>query len=278
MSLLNEDLPGLGSLRLHNRYAEPSAHPSAQDTLPGTKKGRLKTQSVFEYIANPMLQLVTTADGSSTIFNPDIGEHYHSKHGALQESRHVFLNSGLKYNLGMHPGKKEINIMEVGFGTGLNFLISAHFCTTSSILLKYTGIEAYPLQTELLGKTGYNQYVQPALWDSFLEKYPASLTAPINITILCNLQIIPYKLLEFDSTPVYDILYFDAFAAVHQPEMWSDQAIEHACRFLKPGGVFVTYAITGNLKRCMKALGFSIEKAPGATGKREMLRAIKNSG
>lgn len=224
-----------------------------------------------------MLQLVTTADGSSTIFNPDIGEHYHSKHGALQESRHVFLNSGLKYWLGLYPGKMEINILEVGFGTGLNFLLSADFCTESSVILKYTGIEAHPLQTGLLGKTGYNQYVQPALWDSFLEKYPASLTAPIDINNLCNLQIIPNKLLDFTTKPVYDILYFDAFAAVHQPEMWSTEAIWHSCSFLKPGGVFVTYAITGNLKRCMKALGFSVEKAPGAPGKREMLRAEKKS-
>jgi len=82
-------------------------------------------------------------------------------------------------------------------------------------------------------------------------------------------------LMNFESDQLFDVVYFDAFAAVHQPEMWNDAALGHIAQFVKPGGVFVTYAITGNLKRSMKSLGFSIEKAPGAPGKREMLRATK---
>ncbi len=221
-----------------------------------------------------MLELVITADGSNTLFNSEIGENYHSRHGALQESRHVFLNSGLQYYLSGHE-TKEVSILEVGFGTGLNFLISADFCMKNEINLNYTGIEAYPLSTELIKKTEYDGYLSHEIWKTFHKHYPETLTNKIALNQFCQLQIAACKLMDFNSDLVYDVLYFDAFAAIHQPEMWTDESLAHVCRFLKPGGVFVTYAITGNLKRSMKSLGFNIEKAPGAPGKREMLRAVK---
>jgi tRNA U34 5-methylaminomethyl-2-thiouridine-forming methyltransferase MnmC len=222
-----------------------------------------------------MLEIVKTADGSNTIYNAEVGENYHSKHGALQESRHVFVNSGLEYFLERNNTKKGVSILEVGFGTGLNFLLSADFCAEKSIGLNYTGIEAYPLTNEMIGKTGYDQYLSPATWGNFIEKYPDSLRSEIAITPNCTLQIAPCKLSDFRSGKQFDIIYFDAFAAAYQPEMWDEKAIAHTIQFLKPGGVFVTYAITGNLKRAVKARGCKVEKAPGAPGKREMLRATK---
>ena len=220
------------------------------------------------------LSFAVTSDGSKTIFNSEIGEHYHSRNGALQESQHVFLNSGLDFSIKKDP-KKEISILEVGFGTGLNFLLSADYCIQNQIKLNYTGIEAFPLSPEIIFQSGYDQYISETLWQDFTENYSNALNAPISINEQCSLSIKPVKLSNFNSPDKYDVIYFDAFAALYQPEMWTGETLAHVSSFLKTGGVFVTYAITGNLKRSMKSLGFSIEKAPGAAGKREMLRAVK---
>jgi len=246
------------------------------------------------------LQIVPTADGSNTIYNSEVGENYHSRNGALQESQHVFLNSGLKYfieesknvssagQVGLERADMAaVSILEVGFGTGLNFLLTADYCHIEHINLNYTGIEAYPLTLEMIGQTGYDKYVPHGLWQSFINNYRVSLHVPVQINpnqlqtanyqpqTTIALQTVHCKLENFQSAIQYDIIYFDAFAAARQPEMWSDEAIAHTLQFLKPGGVFVTYAITGNLKRAIKSHGLKVEKAPGAPGKREMLRAIK---
>jgi tRNA U34 5-methylaminomethyl-2-thiouridine-forming methyltransferase MnmC len=222
---------------------------------------------------NNELQIVLTADGSNTIYNPQVGENYHSKNGALQESLHVFVNAGLNYFLDT-TSLKQVNILEVGFGTGLNFLLSADFCTQRQIQINYTGIEAYPLPDQLIAQTGYEQYVPPAIWESFTGQYAEAKKNTVALNASCALKVEDCKLLDFNSDAKYDVIYFDAFAAAHQPEMWNEEAISHTIKFLKPGGVFVTYAITGNLKRMLKSLGLTIQKIPGAAGKREMLRAV----
>jgi tRNA U34 5-methylaminomethyl-2-thiouridine-forming methyltransferase MnmC len=229
-----------------------------------------------KYIKVDHLNFVTTADGSTTIFNAAVGENYHSKHGALQESRHVFLKSGLEFFLNQHPAD-DVNVLEVGLGTGLNFLLTADHCAGRHIRLHYTGIEAYPLNAEMIRQTGYHEYVSAPIWKAFIQEYEQSLVKPVPVGSWCTLMTAHTQLKEFRSDKLYDVLYFDAFAAIHQPEMWDDEALRHITGFLRPGGVFVTYAITGNLKRTMKSLGFTIEKAPGAAGKREMLRAVKKS-
>jgi tRNA U34 5-methylaminomethyl-2-thiouridine-forming methyltransferase MnmC len=222
------------------------------------------------------LTIVTTADGSKTIYNAEVGEHYHSRHGALQESLHVFVRSGMEYFLDRNE-VNGISILEVGFGTGLNFLLTADACSNKQIQLNYIGIEAYPLSGEMMAQTGYEQYVPALLWDQFNNNYPQALKTTVDINATANLQIANTQLLSFQTEQRFDVVYFDAFAAIHQPEMWNEEAIGHTVSFLKPGGVFVTYAITGNLKRMLKALNFKVEKAPGAPGKREMLRAVKQA-
>jgi tRNA U34 5-methylaminomethyl-2-thiouridine-forming methyltransferase MnmC len=252
-----------------------------------------------------MLEIVKTGDGSNTIFNDLVGENYHSKHGAVQESTHVFLNSGLRYfltyidnsplpfqkgsasaivnntaKLSIQDGKGDlvgasVSILEVGFGTGLNFLLSTDFCTGQKLKLDYTGIEAYPLSSAMINRTGHQDYVSVALWESFQLSYIDALHQPVELNPYCTLRIANCELLNFQSEKQYDVIYFDAFAVARQPEMWTDAAIGHTIEYLNPGGAFVTYAITGNLKRTLKALGCNVEKVPGAPGKREMLRAIK---
>lgn len=216
--------------------------------------------------------ITQTADGSNTLYNETIGEHYHSKHGALQESKHVFIDAGLKF---ASSGKSEIAILEIGFGTGLNFILSLAYCIENNIKLDYTSIEAFPLTKDLIEQTGYSEYVPENVWNTFMANYDQALLAAQPLPQIGQLEI-PHNTLEaFHTDKKFDLIYYDAFSVQHQPEMWSDEIIAHACSFLKDGGTFVTYAITGKLKRAVKANGFSIEKLPGAPGKREMLRAVK---
>lgn len=219
--------------------------------------------------------ITPTADGSNTLYNETIGEHYHSKHGALQESKHVFIDAGLKF---ASANQDEISILEVGFGTGLNFILSFEYCAANNIKLNYTSIEAFPLTIDTIAQTGYAAYVPEEIWTGFISNYPAALKSTQQLTPLCALEIPHTTLAEYRSDKQFDLIYYDAFSVQHQPEMWGDEIIAHACSFLKPGGTFVTYAITGKLKRALKACGFTIEKLPGAPGKREMLRAFKVEG
>ena len=220
------------------------------------------------------MEFVKTADGSKTLYHEQVGEHYHSIHGAQQESVHVFLNTGLRYWLEKEDSQSG-SVLEVGFGTGLNFLLTAEYCTENHINLDYIGVEAYPLDKELVVQSEYNQFISRDIWNEFIAKYISALKSKITLNPYIHLEIMHQKIMAFQNQKKFDVIYFDAFAEIHQPEMWSSETLEHVSRLLKPGGVFVTYAITGNLKRRMKALGFSIEKAPGAPGKREMLRATK---
>jgi len=218
--------------------------------------------------------ITPTADGSNTLYNETIGEHYHSKHGALQESKHVFIDAGLKHAIMRRP-EKPVSILEIGFGTGLNFLMTAVYADDQKISIDYTGLEAYPLTKEELVSTAYSQYVPLEIWNGLISNYEKVLIAPVNLYAGQQLQIVDTTLQDFQSAARFDLIYFDAFSVQHQPEMWSDKIIGHVCSFLKPGGIFVTYAITGKLKRALKSFGMTIEKLPGAPGKREMLRATK---
>jgi tRNA U34 5-methylaminomethyl-2-thiouridine-forming methyltransferase MnmC len=223
-----------------------------------------------------MNKIITTADGSNTLFNDTIGEHYHSTHGAVQESEHVFIDAGLKYATTKFPDQ-QISIFEVGFGTGLNFLLTLAHCKANNISLNYTGVEAFPITKEELMKTDYQKYVTEEIWTALLDNYEPAMTGQVNLFSGQKLSILLKTFQEVEPTATYHLIYYDAFSVRHQAEMWTDEVISHAAEFLLPGGIFVTYAITGKLKRALKTLGFTIQKLPGAAGKREMLRAIKAS-
>lgn len=218
--------------------------------------------------------ITPTADGSNTLYNETIGEHYHSRHGALQESKHVFIDAGLKHAEQSFPGQP-VSILEIGFGTGLNFLLTAAYADEQGLTLNYTGIEAFPLTKEELISTAYHQYVPETIWNNLISNYENALTTATSLNTNQQLTIAHTTLEEFKSPDLFDLVYFDAFSVQHQPELWTDEIIGHVCSFLKPGGIFVTYAITGKLKRALKSFGMQIEKLPGAPGKREMLRAVK---
>lgn len=221
-----------------------------------------------------MNKIILTEDGSKTLFNETIGEHYHSTRGALQESKHVFLQAGLVHATTLFP-QQEISILEVGFGTGLNFLVSMDYALEQQIPIQYTGIEAFPITDSELQATDYQQYVAPTVWKAFSENYSNCIDRRVELIPGYSLEVIKKQLANVQSLKSYDLVYYDAFSLQYQPEMWSNEIIEHTASFLRPGGVFVTYAITGNLKRALTSFGFKVEKLVGAPGKRQMLRATK---
>ena len=221
-----------------------------------------------------MNKIIQTADGSNTLFNETIGENYHSKHGALQESLHVFVTAGLKKAMETAEGRS-LAVLEVGFGTGLNYLLSLNHCVETQQAMTYTGIEAFPISLAELKSTEYGQYVPAKIWNGLIEHYEPAIGHQVTLSDQQQLEIAHTTLTDYNSSTSFDLIYFDAFSVQHQPEMWTDEVIAHTCSFLKTGGIFVTYAITGNLKRALKKAGMTIEKLPGAPGKREMLRATK---
>ena len=221
-----------------------------------------------------MNKIILTEDGSKTLFNETIGEHYHSTRGALQESKHVFLQAGLVHTASLFP-QQEISILEVGFGTGLNFLVSMDYALEHQVPLRYTGIEAFPITDAELQATDYRQYVAPILWKAYSDHYSSCINKRVELLPGHSLEIVQQPLADVPPVNSYHLVYYDAFSLQYQPEMWSNEIIEHTTRFLPLGGVFVTYAITGNLKRALTSFGFKVEKLVGAPGKRQMLRATK---
>lgn len=224
----------------------------------------------------PNIFFVPTADGSKTLYNKIIGENYHSINGALQEAMHVFVKGGLEYYHEEHK-INNISILEVGFGTGLNFLLSSDYAFMHQLQLEYCGIEAFPLSKEIILETKYEQYLENKnIWNNFIHNYLNCYTSNTEIESSIHLQIVETELQSFDTNKKFDIIFFDAFAKARQAEMWTENSIAHACQFLKDKGIFVTYSVTGDLKRTLKSLGFSIQRPEGAAGKREMMRATLN--
>ena len=220
-------------------------------------------------IQKPELELTT--DGSHTLYVPQLDEHYHSTNGAIQESRHVFIEAGLR-----HCTKDEINIFEVGFGTGLNTfltLIESEKCAKKVI---YTTIEAYPLPDELIQCLNYPELlsrerplfdkIHSSEWDKLVE---------INNRFSLHKLHANFTQFNFPPSPKYDLVYFDAFAPDKQSEMWVQSSFEAIYKQLNHNGILCTYCAKGAIRRMMQAAGFHTERLPGPPGKREMLRATK---
>ena len=216
-------------------------------------------------------QIITTADGSKTIQLKEWNEQYHSIHGAIQESYHVFIKHGL--NLFRN---QEIHVLEIGFGTGLNAFIT--FLEASKLGLKviFRGVEAYPVTPGELSELNFISELKAETHRSHFEQMHKSAWAS-NIAISDGFTL--YKeqcdFKEIDVVNTYDMVYFDAFGARVQPELWTENVFGIMFKALKTGGVLVTYSAKGSVRRAMQASGFTVERLPGPPGKREMLRAIK---
>lgn len=210
--------------------------------------------------------IIETSDGSHTIHVEGIDETYHSRHGAVQEAMHVFINHGLK-SISKKDGP--IEIFEMGFGTGLNAWLTA---ISAEQPVKYTGLEAFPVEKEMYDQLNYAE--------SRKELYSAIMLSEWGSWKRISEQFMLLKIhdkLETVSLPKenYDLIYYDAFGPRAQEELWKIEPIEKICESLKIGGVLVTYCAQGQFKRNLKASGMKVESMPGPPGKREMTRAVK---
>ncbi len=220
-------------------------------------------------------EIIVTADGSKTIHMPDWNENYHSSHGALQEAKHVFL----KYGLECFKDQKEVSIFEVGFGTGLNAILTCEAAEINQQNIHYDGLEAYPVSAEEIEALDYvSLFENEESKANYLKIHAVSWDSDEVISPNFTLRKILQKLEEFTfETKQYDLIYFDAFGPRTQDDMWQLSHFEKLFYSLKPNGILVTYCAKGQVKRDLKSAGFTIEALPGPPGKREMTRAWKKA-
>ncbi len=220
-------------------------------------------------------EVVITGDGSSTIHLPEWDEQYHSKHGAIQEAYHVFIKHGLQhvYDLG---NTKKIAILEIGFGTGFNAFITLLEADKLKLSIDYFGVEAYPVAKDEIEQLNYPKQLQASKDEEFFKKLHAvSWNESHEISNYFSLTKQNRFFSEINDKALYNLIYFDAFGARVQPELWTEKIFQKMFDALIDGGVLVTYAAKGSVRRAMQAVGFTVEKLPGPPGKREMLRATK---
>ncbi len=220
------------------------------------------------------LTLQTTADGSHTLFVPELNEHYHSTNGALQESELVFIHNGLHH---LAVCLKEINVLEVGFGTGLNALLTVIEAKKQKRKINYVAIEPEPVNSGIIEKLNYASVIGNTEATGYFKKlHEASWIYPAFLSDYFIISKIQAKLEEITlRDEQFNLVFFDAFGPEVQPELWTEDIFTQLFRSLKPGGILVTYSCKGTVKRALKAAGFTIEKLPGPVGKREVLRATK---
>ena len=217
-------------------------------------------------------EVVITADGSKTIRIIDLDENYHSSHGALQEANHVFIENGLN----SLANQTEISIFEMGLGTGLNAFLTAIKAGELGLKVNYFGIEAFPVQIDEIIELDYKNLMGEQFSDLYLSIHESEWNKLVEINANFSLKKIKGELQNEEMPQAFfDIVYYDAFGPRAQDEMWSMELFQKMYDSIKQGGFLVTYCAKGQVKRDLKAVGFTIEPLPGPPGKREMTRAWK---
>jgi len=217
-------------------------------------------------------KIITTSDGSKTIHIVDWNEQYHSKHGAIQEAYHVFIKSGLSLF-----EERSLSILEIGFGTGLNCLITLLEAKKFNLDIQYTGVEAYPISSEELDQLNYISELRA---ETIAEEFQLMHTSPWEREVQITKNFRLYKqqkdFKDVQYVDRFNLIYFDAFGARVQPELWTELIFSKMFEALQYKGILVTYSAKGSVRRALQAVGFTVERLPGPPGKREMLRATKN--
>ena len=223
------------------------------------------------------IKIITTDDGSHSLYVPDLKETYHSTHGAWQESQHVFIKHGLDFIL-QNKALKKLNILEIGFGTGLNAILTLQSALDSKIQIEYHTLEPFPLDLELINQLNYGEFIkEEALIEAFYKMHESEWQAVIPITE--NFSIVKHqtKLEDFKTNVKFDLVYYDAFAPSKQAELWTLEMIQKVSDMMSEGGVLVTYCAKGQFKRDLRAVGLEVETLPGPPGKKEMVRGVFQS-
>lgn len=222
-------------------------------------------------------EIITTADGSTTIHLVEWDEHYHSIHGAIQEANHVFIKHGLLFFVETFPQTNPINILEIGFGTGLNAFITLLEAEKLKRSIHYLGVEGFPISTDELKALNYPEEIAPGRSNEFEKLHAIAWEEQHNVHPDFSLHKRHQLFDQIEDVEQFDVIYFDAFGARVQPELWTVSIFKKMYDALKPGGILVTYSAKGSVRRAMLEVGFAVEKLPGPPGKREMLRASKSS-
>ena len=222
-------------------------------------------------------QLIITKDGSHTVSIPEMNVTYHSHHGAIQESMHVFINAGLKYVLDTAK-MQAIHIFEMGFGTGLNSLLTLIEAEKLRQPVHYTAIELYPLEgNEIVFLNYCEQLNRTDLGPVFNLLHNCDWEKNVSLTPFFTIHKARNSLLNFTTPKFQNLVYFDSFAPASQPEHWTAEVFEKLFAILSPGGILVTYCSKSIVRKAMQEAGFLVTKIAGPPGKREMVRAIRKS-
>jgi len=217
-------------------------------------------------------KIIITSDGSTSIFLPQWNESYHSKHGAIQEALHVFI----KYGLDQFKNSSRVNIMEIGFGTGLNCFITCLESKKRNLEISYEGIEAYPLELKEISQLNYVEELNVINFAGLFNKmhqvsWDKTHQMALNFSLTKRKQFFE----DISDKNKFNLIYFDAFGARVQPELWTEHIFKKMYSSLVNKGILVTYSAKGSVRRAMQNVGFKVERLPGPPGKREMLRGMK---
>ena len=215
--------------------------------------------------------LQTTADGSHTLFVPDIEESYHSMHGAIQESTFIFIEQGLR-----KCPKHAVQLLEIGFGTGLNALLTALEAGHTKKSIHYTTIELYPVSEQTVRSLNYPELVENS-GDLFEKIHRANWEIEVEINPYFVLQKLKTDFTTYFLTGMYDVIYFDPFSPEKQPEMWEESGFSKIADHCNPDAILTTYCAKGTVRRTLQRVGFRVERLTGPPGKREILRAIRSN-
>ena len=217
-----------------------------------------------------LIKVIITEDGSPSLFHSGLNETYHSRHGALQESQYVFIEKGLKQASTFHAS---LNVLEVGFGTGLNAWLTMSFAQEHQRNIHFTTLETAPLGEEIFSKLHFSNTYSKHSGDDFSRLHFALWDEAVPITTFFIIEKRKMAIQLFESTKKFDVIYYDAFGPPAQPEMWTPEIFAKLFSMMNDGGIFVTYCAKGQVRRDLEACGFITERLPGPPGKREMLRA-----
>lgn len=214
------------------------------------------------------IKIETTEDGSDTLYVESMDEHYHSTKGALTETNYIFIEMGL-----LAHTKKQVNVLEIGFGTGLNTIQTLHAAERNNRIVSFTTLELYPLEFHQVKKLSYSKLaffeaLHQAEWNTMVDITPCFSLHKLHL----DFTTLP----SIDLGKQFDVIYFDAFAPEKQPNMWSQQLFDHLYVLMNKGGILTTYCAKGVIRRMLQEAGFMVERLPGPpNGKREIIRATK---
>lgn len=216
------------------------------------------------------LRVEQTNDGSPTLYSTHFKAHYHSTHGALQESQHVFIQEGLSHWF-IKNQKRKLRILEFGIGTGLNVLLTLQYASEHGLTVHYHGVEAYPIEEGVFTQLQYDGISQEELIK--FHRLPWNKVTHLSESFKIYKDARFFE--KFASSHQFELVYYDAFAPSTQPYLWEETIVSKAVEALVPGGVLVTFCAKGSFKRVLRSLGMEVEGIPGPPGKREMTRAMK---